>query len=140
MIINGLALDWAPVTSGVSQGSVLRPVLFIIYINDIDVELNNRISKIADGMKIGNSIIGDPDRMSLQEDLRKISEWSQRWEMPFNINKCHILQVCTRNQKFEYEMNGTKLESLQCVKDLGVRIASSLKFSQQVKLIKCRVL
>ncbi len=50
--------------------------------------------------------------------------------MPFNVNKCHILQLHTRNPKFDYEMNGTKLES---VKDLGVTIASSLKFSQQCK-------
>ncbi len=71
--------------------------------------------------------------MSLQKDLRKISEWSHRWEMPFNVNKCHILQVGTRNQKFYYEMNGTKIESVQCVKDLGVTIVSSLNFSQQCK-------
>ncbi len=51
----------------------------------------------------------------------------------FNINKCQILQVGTRNQKFEYVMNGVKLESVQCVKHLGVTIASSLKFSQQYK-------
>ncbi len=50
-----------------------------------------------------------------------------------NVNKCHILQVGTRNQNFEYEMIGTKLESVQCVKGLGVKIASSLKFSQQCK-------
>ncbi len=71
--------------------------------------------------------------MSLQEDLRKISEWSQRWEMPFNVKECQILQVGTRKQNFEYGMNGTKLESVQYVKDLGVSIASSLKFSQQCK-------
>ncbi len=71
--------------------------------------------------------------MSLQEDLRKISEWSQRWEMPFNVNKCHVLRVGTKNQKFCYEMNGTKIESAQCVKDLTVTIALSLKFSQQCK-------
>ena len=59
--------------------------MFLIYINDIDVGLNNLISKFADDTKIGNSIITDQDRMSLQEDLRKISEWSQRWDMPFNV-------------------------------------------------------
>ncbi len=69
----------------------------------------------------------------MQGDLGRISERSQRWEMPFNVNKCHILQVGTRNKKFEYELNGTKLESVQCVKDLGVTVASSLKFSQQCK-------
>ncbi len=87
------------VTSGVPQGSVLGPFLFIIYINDIGIESNNFISKSADDTKIGNSIITAHVRISLQEDLKKISVWSQRWEMPFNINKCHILQVGTRNKK-----------------------------------------
>ncbi len=98
------------------QGSVLGPVLFIIYINDIDIELNNFIAKFADDTKIRNSVISDRDR-----------------EMPFNIKKCHILQVGTRNLKYDYEMSGKKLESVHSVKDLGVTITSNLKFSQQCK-------
>ncbi len=80
---------------------------------------------------MANTIVDDRDRLNLQEDLRKISQRSERWEMPFNVNKCHILHVGRRNQKFDYEMNGVKLESVQCVKDLGVSIASNLKFSRQ---------
>ncbi len=133
VVINGSASDWGPVTSGVPQGSVLRPVLFIIYIKDIDLGLNNFIAKFADDTKIGNSVISDCDRQSLQEDLCKISAWSDRWEMPFNVNKCHILQVGTRNKKYEYEMGGVKLESVHCVKDLAVTITSNLKFSQHCK-------
>ncbi len=119
----------APVTSGVPQGSVLGPVLFIIYINDLDVELNNRIRKFADDTKIGNSVLTDEDRQSLQEDLHKISVWSDRWEMPFNVDKCHVHQVRTRNKKFDYERS--MIMSVQCAKDLGVKIASNLKFSHQ---------
>ncbi len=84
---------WRPLwASGTSQGSVLGPELFIIYINDVDVGLNKRISKFAD------------DRQSPQEDLHKISAGSDRLEIPFNIDKCQGLQVGTRNKKFDYEM------------------------------------
>ncbi len=133
VVINGTASDWAPVTSEVPLGSVLGPALFIIYINDIDVGLNNFTLKSADDTKIGNSVITNHDRISLQENLRKILNWDQRWEIPFNVNKCNVLQVGTRNQKFDYEMNGIKFESVQCVKDLGVIVESSLKDSQQCK-------
>ncbi len=108
-------------------------MLFIIYINDIDVGLNNFIGKFAYDTKIGNSVISDRDRQSLQDDLNKISAWSERWEMFFNVKKCHILQVGTRNLKYDFEMSGEKLESVHYVKDLGVTIASNLKFSQQCK-------
>ncbi len=53
--------------------------------------------------------------------------------MPFNVNTCHILQVGTRNQKFDYERNGAKIESVQCGKYLGVTIASGIKCSHQCK-------
>ncbi len=77
VVVNGTALDWAPVTSGVPQDPVLGPVLFITYINNIDVGLNNIVAKFADDTKIENSVISDRDRQSLQEDLY-ISTWSDR--------------------------------------------------------------
>ncbi len=91
VVIDGFNSKWALVTSGVPQGSILGPVLFIIYMNDVDVGLNNRISKFADDTKISNSVLTDEDRQSLREDLHKISAWSDRWEMPFNIDKCQVL-------------------------------------------------
>ncbi len=109
VVIKGTASYWAPVTSGIPQGSVLGPVLFIIYINDIDRGLNNFTGKFTDNTKIRNSVISDRDRQSLQDNLNKISAWSARWEMPFNIKKCHILQIGTRNIKYDYEMSGKKL-------------------------------
>ncbi len=96
MVINGSASDWAPVTSGVLQGSVLGTVLFIIYIKGIDLGLINFIEKFADDTKIGNSVISDRDRQSLQEDLRKNSAWSDRWEMPFIVVVVAVVVVHPR--------------------------------------------
>ncbi len=76
VVIDEFNSEWASATSGDPQGSVLGPLLFIIYINDLDVGLNNRISKFADDTKIGNSVLTDADRQSLQKDLHKISAWS----------------------------------------------------------------
>ncbi len=73
MVIKGSVSDCAPVTSGVPQDSVLGPVLFVIYLNYINLGLNSFIAKFADDTKIGNSVISDYDKPSLQEDLRKIS-------------------------------------------------------------------
>ncbi len=78
VVIDGTASEWAPVTIGVPQGSVLGPVLFIMYINDMDIGLNNFIAKFSDDTKIRNSIIYDRNRQSLQDDLNKISAWSAR--------------------------------------------------------------
>ncbi len=102
------------------------------------LDLTTFIAKFTDGKKITKSVISDRDRQSLQEDLPKISTWYDRWELPFNVNKCHILQMGTRNQKYEYEMSGVKLESVQCVKDLSVTIVPNLKFSQHCKEAACK--
>ena len=133
VVINGAASGWDSVTSGVPQGSVLGPVLFLIYINDIDNGLNNLISKFADDTKIGSTVITENDKLNLQNDLNKITDWSEKWEMPFNIDKCQILHVGTRNPKFDYELCGEKLKNSSKVKDLGVTVESNLKFAKQCK-------
>ncbi len=133
LVINDTASDWASVTSGVPQDSVFAAVLFFIYINEIDVGRNNFTSKFADDTKIGNSGVDNREKLNLTEDLRKISQLSEKWEMPFNVNKCHILYAGTRNQKFDYEINCIILDSVQCTTDLGVSISLNLKFSRQCK-------
>ncbi len=88
-----------PVTSGVSQGSDLGPILFIIYINDNDLALNNFTNIFVTDTTIGSVVLSEGDRWSQQEDLRRISDWSVKWKMPFNIYKWQILQSGSRNIK-----------------------------------------
>ncbi len=105
VMIDALNSEWAPVPSGAPQSSVIGPVLFIIYIHDVDVELNGRISKYADDTKIRNSVLCHGNRQSLHENLHKISAWSGRWEMLFNIDKLEqeirslITKCATSNSK-----------------------------------------
>merc|ERR1711915_862293 len=99
VVINCSSSGWKKVTSGVPQGSVLGPLLFIIYINDLDLGLVSKISKFADDTKLGISADSDIAVKQLQEDLKKIGEWSERWQMPFNVEKCshaHRIQKQTR--------------------------------------------
>ncbi len=140
VVINGTAADWASVTSGVPQGSIFGPVLFKIYINDLDVLLNNFISKFADDTKIENSIVDDRESLNLKEDLRKISQWSERWEMPFNVNKCHILHVGTRN-KNKIIMRWTTLNSMayNASKILAFRLRQTLNSSSNARMPRLKL-
>ncbi len=88
------------------------------------------ISKFEEDTKIGNAALSEKDRRSLQENLRMLSDWSEKWEMPCNINQCQILHIGSINRKTDYEMCGVK-KTVQSVKDLGVTVSSNLKLLKQ---------
>ncbi len=115
-MINGNVSYWASDTIGIPKGFVLGFLLFIYaFVHKWHwCWTNNYISKLAHSMKIRNSAIVDCDRLCHQEDLQYSSSWFDRWEMPFNVNKCHTIK-----QKYDYEINVLKLESVQCVTDNG---------------------
>ncbi len=123
-------MEW-PQRGQQPQGSVLGSFIFIIHINDTCLGLNNFISKFAHDTKIGSAVLSEGDMRTLQEDLRRISYWSVKWEMLFNINKCQILQIGSRNIRNDYERCGIKVKSVHLVKDLWVTVTSNLNFSQQ---------
>ena len=131
VVINGTLSGWRDVTSGVPQGSVLGPLLFIIYINDLDLGLVSKISKFADDTKMGINAVSDAAVKQLQEDLRKVGEWSKKWQMPFNLDKCKIMHIGHKNKNEKYELLGKEIESVQQEKDLGVVITNDLKSSNQ---------
>ena len=117
--------------SGVPQGSVLGPLLFVIYINDIDDCVTGRILKFADDTKIYRTVTSADDVSDLQSDLSNLVEWSKEWQMIFNVEKCKVMHMGYNNEHAEYVMNNVKLECVTDEKDLGVIVSDDLKSGKQ---------
>ena len=106
MVLNGSFSMWSHVDSGVPQGSVLGPLLFLIYVNDIDDCIINRLSKFADDAKL-LGIVSDMEKVeSLRRDLHNLYEWSMDWLMLFSIEKCHTIHFGSSSIHAAYEING----------------------------------
>lgn len=129
--LNGSFSEWRNVLSGVPQGSVLGPILFLIYINDLDSGVMNWILKFADDTKIFSKINNLKDGSKLQNDLQTLIQWSIEWQMHFNFKKCKVMHIGSNNLQLQYFMSTTHLDSVDSEKDLGVVISSDLKVSNQ---------
>ena len=127
VVLNGCESTWANVTSGVPQGSVLGPLLFLIFIDDIDVGLNNYISKFADDSKIMSPAYNQSCCELLQEDLNTVNEWANRWDMKFNSDKCKVMHIGVKNILHTYNMNDRELVVSTNERDLGVQVNNKLK-------------
>ena len=95
------------VKSGVPQGTVLGPLLFLIYINDIESQITSSIHLFADDSALYRPIYSESDSLSLQEDIFKLQKWANTWQMAFNVNKCKLLRITYRKSsviKYVYNM------------------------------------
>ena len=130
--IRGSPSEWRPVTSGVPQGSVLGPILFLLYINDIDDNLKSHIIKFADDTKIYRPIARENDATELQKDIDTILAWANKWQMKINESKCKIVHMGSKNPNYEYKMDNQLLKSSPGEKDLGVFITNDLNFDHHI--------
>ena len=101
VVVNGAISNWKSVLSGVPQGSVLGPILFLIYIyiyiNDLEDDISSKVLNFADDTTVFRKVTNDTDKQSLQDDLDKLVKWSEKWQMLFNFGKCkciHIVDQC----------------------------------------------
>jgi hypothetical protein len=135
VIVNGKFSCWRKVLSGVPQGSVLGPILFNIFINDLDDTATARqlLKKFADDTKIGQIIESLSDAQELQATLDRLCEWAATWGMAFNVAKCHVMHVGRHNIGAEYTMNGVRLSATTKERDVGVIISDNLKQADQCK-------
>ena len=131
VVVDGEVSNWKAVLSGVPQGSVLGPILFLIYINDLDDDITSKVLKFADDTKVFRKIKSDADRQHLQDDLNKLIEWSEKWQMLFNFGKCKCLHTGHGNEDAQYTMGDTVLNTTLKEKDLGLTISADMKVSEQ---------
>ena len=91
MVLEGEDSGSVPVTSGVPQGSVLGPIMFLVYINDLPDELSSQVRLFADDTAVYLTIGGANDDKVLQHDLDRLSVWEDRWDIEFNPSKCQVV-------------------------------------------------
>ena len=137
VVLKGQTSEWEEVQSGVPQGSVLGPLLFIIFINDIETGITSTLSKFADDCKITRKVKSDEDANAVQVDLNTLVMWSHKWQMKFHPDKCKVLHIGHNNKQYKYYIEGTEVKKVSEEKDLGVITSEDLKQKKQVaKVVK----
>ena len=136
VIVNGQESDWSEVKSRVPQGSVLGPLLFVIFINDLPecAETGSSLYLFADDNKLYHKIQSDQDCHDLQNDLARTKEWTDKWLLTLHPGKCKYMRIGKTNvEDIGYSLgNDQQLPKIEMEKDLGVNIDDKLNFSHHM--------
>ena len=139
--INGSISNLLPVISGVPQGSILGPLLFVIFINDLPSAVqHSSLLLFADDTKCAKSVASHTEHQQLQTDLDSLSSWSLRWNLPFNESKFRLLQfsINATSDPLPYHIRGNKITQSSSHKDLGVLFTNTLNWEEHYNLMTSR--
>ena len=130
--VDGSSSEWADVTSGIPQGSVLGPLLFLVYINNLPDVVHSFIKLFADDAKLYAVVNIARDATVFQNDLGSLDNWSEIWQINFNYDKCTHMHLGKDQEFSTYSMqhNGAPfiINQVTVQKDLGVTINNKFKF------------
>ena len=135
VVVDGQCSAPAEVSSGVPQGSVIGPLLFLLYINDLpDYVKHSSTSLFADDSMISRTIQSETDAALLQEDLNSLQVWENTWKMEFNPDKCEAISVTNKRNpiKTSYNIHDKTLKYVKSAKYLGVTIDNKLTWNSHV--------
>ena len=132
--VNNERSSWSKVTSRIPQGSVLGPLLFVIFINDLPNLVDSDVYLFADDTKIFNIISKQQDIEQLQSDLYKLSDWSDTWLLKFHPDKCKHMHIGKPgpDPDNQYKLKTTTQQKATEEKDIGVIIDSDLSFERHI--------
>ena len=137
VVVDGEESETAAVTSGVPQGSVLGPALFLVYINDLPEKLHSTPRLFADDCLLYRVIESTADCDLLQRDLHTLEIWENDWSMEFAAEKCMVLRVTRKHKKNilqkKYEIHNHVLEAVDSAKYLGIIFDSKLSFNHHIQ-------
>ena len=131
VVINGVKSATNIVLSGVPQGSVIDPLLFSFYVNDLPSVVSSQVLLFAGDVKLFCPIVNQQSNFQLEQDLLLLKEWSMKWLLNFNIVKTFVMHLGNSNPCHTYYMDGQPLQVVSEHKDLGIIVDSSLKFHSQ---------
>ncbi|KAK7095258.1 hypothetical protein V1264_006690 [Littorina saxatilis] len=137
VVVEGSRSTNIPVKSGVPQGSVLGPCLFLIYINDLAARVSSTTRLFADDTIVYRLIAAASDHAALQSDLQRLEEWESQWDMTFHPDKCSVLTVSKKKKTsaHQYTLHGHALENVTSAKYLGVTVQADLKWDIHIDTI-----
>ena len=134
VVVGGEKSAIGNVTSGVPQGSVLGPTLFLIYINDLGDNIKANVRLFADDTILYQHISSPNDCRCLNEDLSRLQQWEMKWQMEFNVSKCHVITFTNKKKTIEakYSLHGQFLEQVDSAKYLGIELSKDLKWKNHI--------
>ena len=137
VVTNGACSTPTKVKSGVPQGTVLGPLMFLLYINDIGDQIDGHMGLFADDSALYGVVGSIQDAQSLQHDLDNLNEWAHKWQMSFNADKCSILRIyrCHNPIDYQYKIGGQELTTVQHHPYLGVELTRDLNWNKHISNI-----
>ena len=136
VIVDGEESEWKDVVSGIPQGSVLGPMLFVCFVNNLPNAVTSSVLLFADDTKIFTEV--PVNQQTLQQDLDKLQILSNEWQLRFNATKCKVMHLGKQSDPASYYMTSdgkaVTLETIQMEKDLGVNVNADLVFDQHVAI------